>query len=290
MILFGFSHRGARWLASVAVAVLIIIPNGQTAWAQDDNPVAAAVNGETITRTEILLAMELLSAQFRVMPPEKLFPLIRGQLIDIKLLAAKGTEAGLRNDPRIVASVNIFAMRHAYDYYARDIVSKYLDDELMQESHQKFLENISRGRRTQTSAISSSPPKRKPRKSWRNWKAAPNLPRLARSYSVGPSAPQGGVLGFLRREQVVAEFAEAAFALEDGGISAPIQTQFGWHVITVSERRVPEPPEFAQVEQKLRAEIADRLVADAAKQEREDAEIELFEMDEDFFASVTVAP
>ncbi|HIM45764.1 MAG TPA: hypothetical protein EYM34_05805, partial [Alphaproteobacteria bacterium] len=55
MILSGFSHRGARWLASVAVAVLIIIPNGQTAWAQDDNPVAATVNGETITRTEILL-------------------------------------------------------------------------------------------------------------------------------------------------------------------------------------------------------------------------------------------
>ena len=289
MILSGFSHRGARWLASVAVAVLIIIPNGQTAWAQDDNPVAATVNGETITRTEILLALELLSAQFRGMPPEKLFPLIREQLIDIKLLAAKGTEAGLRNDPRIVASVDFYAMRLAHDYYARDIVSKYLDDELMQESYQKFLEIFPEAEERNISHILVTT-EEEAEKVVAELEGGAEFTATARSYSVGPSAPQGGALGFLRREQVVAEFAEAAFALEDGGISAPVQTQFGWHVITVSERRVPEPPEFAQVEQKLRAEIADRLVADAAKQEREDAEIELFEMDEDFFAGVTVAP
>ena len=97
-------------------------------------------------------------------------------------------------------------------------------------------------------------------------------------------------MGFLRREQVVTEFADAAFTLEAGGISEPVKTQFAWHVITVSERRIPEPPAFAEVEQKLRAEIADRLVADAAKQEREIAEIELFDMDEDFFAGESVAP
>ena len=69
-----------------------------------------------------------------------------------------------------------------------------------------------------------------------------------------------------------------------------MKTQFGWHVVTVSERRTPEPPELAVVEQRLRAEIADRLVADVAKQERQDAEIELFDMDEDFFAGVNAAP
>ena len=86
------------------------------------------------------------------------------------------------------------------------------------------------------------------------------------------------------------EFAEAAFDLDDGEISDPVKTQFGWHVILVTERRVPEPPDFAQVEQKLRAEIAERLVADAAKEERREAEIELFDMDEDFFAGVGLAP
>ena len=71
--------------------------------AEADNPVAATVNGESITRTEIMLAMELLPTQFRDQPPEQLIPLIREQLIDIKLLAAKGAAVGLNDDPRIAA-------------------------------------------------------------------------------------------------------------------------------------------------------------------------------------------
>ncbi|MDA0229841.1 MAG: peptidylprolyl isomerase [Proteobacteria bacterium] len=289
MILSGFSHVGARWLASIAVAVLILVASWHSALAADDSPVAATVNGETITRTEILLALELLPAQFRNLPPDQLFPLIRNQLIDIKLLSAKGAESGLKKDPRISARVDFYAMRLAHDYYARDIVGKYLDEDLLQEGYQKFLENFPKAEETNISHILVAT-EAEAQEVVAELKSGADFSATARRYSVGPSAPQGGALGFLRREQVVPEFAEAAFALEDGGISEPVKTSFGWHVITASERRIPEPPEFSQVEQKLRAEIADRLVSDAAKQERQEAEIELFEMDEDFFDGETVAP
>jgi len=289
MILSGFNHRGARWLVSIAVAALILVAGWQSAWAEDDSPVAATVNGETVTRTEILLALELLPAQFRSLPPEQLFPLIRNQLIDIKLLSAKGAEAGLREDPRITARVDFYAMRLAHDYYARDIVGKYLDEELLQEGYRKFLDNFPRTEELNISHILVAT-EEEAQEVVAELKSGADFYATARRYSVGPSAPQGGALGFLRREQVVPEFAEVAFALEDGEISEPVKTQFSWHVITASERRIPEPPEFSQVEQKLRAEIADRLVSDAAKQERQDAEIELFEMDEDFFDGETVAP
>ncbi len=289
MNLSGFNHCGVRRLVSIAGAAFILVAGWQSAWAEADNPVAATVNGETITRTEILLALELLPAQFRNLPSEKLFPLIRNQLIDIKLLSAKGAEAGLREDPRITARVDFYAMRLAHDYYARDIVGKYLDEELLQEGYQKFLENFPKTEELNISHILVAT-EEEAQEVVAELKSGADFSATARRYSVGPSAPQGGALGFLRREQVVPEFADAAFALEDGGISEPVKTQFGWHVITASERRIPEPPEFSQVEQKLRAEIADRLVSDAAKQERQDAEIELFEMDEDFFDGETVAP
>jgi hypothetical protein len=55
------------------------------------------------------------------------------------------------------------------------------------------------------------------------------------------SAANGGELGWFTREEMVAPFAEAAFALEPGAISEPVETEFGWHVIQVLERD-PERP------------------------------------------------
>ncbi len=94
-MLSGFDHLATRRLAPLVIAALILAASWHPAWAEDDDPVAATVNGETITRGEILLALELVPAQIRQMPPQQLFALIREQLIDIKLLAAKGAAAGL---------------------------------------------------------------------------------------------------------------------------------------------------------------------------------------------------
>ncbi|WP_372424547.1 peptidylprolyl isomerase [Salinarimonas chemoclinalis] len=65
------------------------------------------------------------------------------------------------------------------------------------------------------------------------------------------SAAQGGDLGFFTRGQMVAPFAEAAFALEPGAVSAPVQSQFGWHVIKAEERRDRPTPSFEQMREQI---------------------------------------
>jgi parvulin-like peptidyl-prolyl isomerase len=65
---------------------------------------------------------------------------------------------------------------------------------------------------------------------------------VARELSTDEStAANGGDLGWFTREEMVAPFAEAAFALEPGAISDPVETEFGWHVIQVMEQD-PERP------------------------------------------------
>lgn len=54
---------------------------------------------------------------------------------------------------------------------------------------------------------------------------------LAESHSTCPSRAQGGDLGEFGRGMMVKPFEDAAFGLEVGGLSQPVQTQFGWHII-----------------------------------------------------------
>ncbi len=67
--------------------------------------------------------------------------------------------------------------------------------------------------------------------------AGEDFAELARELSEGPSAPNGGDLGFFSRDQMVPAFADAAFALEPGQISEVVRSGFGFHVIKVEEKR-----------------------------------------------------
>lgn len=76
---------------------------------------------------------------------------------------------------------------------------------------------------------------------------------LAKAKSTGPSGPQGGDLGWFEAGAMVAPFSQAVSELENGKYStAPVQTQFGWHVILRQESRKAEPPAFEELKDRLK--------------------------------------
>lgn len=76
---------------------------------------------------------------------------------------------------------------------------------------------------------------------------------LAGELSLGPSASRGGDLGYFRAEEMVQAFSDAAFALQPGELSAPVETEFGWHVIRLEDKRVVPPPSFEDLSEQIRA-------------------------------------
>ena len=76
---------------------------------------------------------------------------------------------------------------------------------------------------------------------------------LAGELSLGPSAIRGGDLGYFLEEEMVQPFSDAAFALQPGELSAPVETEFGWHVIRLEDRRVVPPPSFEDLSEQIRA-------------------------------------
>ena len=86
--------------------------------------------------------------------------------------------------------------------------------------------------------------------------AGESFPLVAIDMSEGPSGAQGGDLGLFGRGQMVAAFEEAAFALQPGEVSAPVETQFGFHLIKLEERVTAEQVPFETASPQIRSYLS----------------------------------
>ncbi|HTN64481.1 MAG TPA: peptidylprolyl isomerase, partial [Devosia sp.] len=79
---------------------------------------------------------------------------------------------------------------------------------------------------------------------------------IAKEKSIDPGAANGGDLGFFSKGMMVGPFEDAAFALTDvGQVSEPVESQFGWHIIKLVERRKSSPPPIEQIGQQLQQQL-----------------------------------
>lgn len=101
---------------------------------------------------------------------------------------------------------------------------------------------------------------------------------LANELTEDPSGKsKGGDLGYLgeaQLKQLVPEFTKAALALDKGKTSAPVKTQFGWHVIKVEDKRTKPKPTFEQVKPQIQQFVANRAQAELIQKLRAEAKIE----------------
>jgi len=92
-------------------------------------------------------------------------------------------------------------------------------------------------------------------------KAGGNFEELAKSKSQGPSAPNGGDLGWFKAETMVPPFAEAISKMEKGAYSSEgVNTRFGWHVILLEDKRTTEKPEFDAVKQNVQQNLTRQTI------------------------------
>jgi peptidyl-prolyl cis-trans isomerase SurA len=101
---------------------------------------------------------------------------------------------------------------------------------------------------------------------------------LARQYSEDSTASNGGDLGWVNPGDTVPQFEKAMNELKDNQISAPVKTQFGWHIIQVLERRSQDMSKEAarlKARQEIRAKKADEAYQDWIRELRDRAYVEL---------------
>jgi peptidyl-prolyl cis-trans isomerase D len=80
---------------------------------------------------------------------------------------------------------------------------------------------------------------------------------LAKQYSEGPTAANGGDLGVFRKDAMVKPFADQAFMMKAGDISEPVQTRFGWHIIKVEKVNEATSASFEAARDDIRRKLTD---------------------------------
>nr|WP_321259695.1 SurA N-terminal domain-containing protein [uncultured Pseudodesulfovibrio sp.] len=102
-------------------------------------------------------------------------------------------------------------------------------------------------------------------------KAGEDFAALAQEYSEGPSAPNGGELGWFGRGAMVPEFEKAAFDTVTGDISGLVKTQFGWHIIKVEERKDASTQTLDDAKDELRTKIAQEKASEKITEQLDQA-------------------
>jgi peptidyl-prolyl cis-trans isomerase SurA len=107
--------------------------------------------------------------------------------------------------------------------------------------------------------------KQKAETALRRLKAGESFANVARDLSDGPSASEGGDLGYIRRGSMIPAFEQAAFALKPGEVSALLRLSTGYHLLKVEDRRKIVDKPLAEVQEEIRTQLA----SDSVLNERE---------------------
>lgn len=232
--------------------------------------VVASVGDSTITLGQLIMLRSQLPEQYQELPDDVVFNGLVDQLVNQQLLAnslevePKRVGIAIQNELRslragevvnVMASANVpdEALQAAYDARFEGVEPdpEYNASHILVETEEEAIavkEMIDGGA---------------------------DFADTAREKSTGPSGPSGGELGWFGPGMMVTEFETAVTTLEDGDVSDPVETQFGWHVVKLNETRMTALPSLDDLRSELTTEIRQTILNEKLAELTEAADITL---------------
>ena len=234
----------------------------------------AKLNGEDIYLDEVLRLVEKLPDDIRQQPLETYFDRLIDDIVDSRLAAAAGNEAGLTNDERVIEQMSIAAQRVLAEAWINSELRKSITDEAVQQAYDIFVADEQSRHEVRARHILVKE-KAEAEAVIAELQGGADFAELAKKLSTGPSGPNGGELGYFPRGAMVPAFENAAFALAAGSFTqTPVQTQFGWHIILVEEKRIAEAPTIEELAPQLRQNLISQNLGRLLDSLRTNARIE----------------
>lgn len=244
-------------IAAMALSMLLVRP----VFAEEPSAatVVATVNGTEITLGQLIVARNALPPEYQAMPDDMLFSGLLDQLIQQVVIEQSMVGKLTRLDELTLQNDRL-------SYIARkvvqDIALAALTDEAVQKAYDAAYAEFAPATEYHASHILVDD-EAKARDLRARIEGGADFATLAQENSTDGSAQGGGDLGWFGLGMMVPPFEAAVVAAEVGKVAGPVQTEFGWHLILVTETRNTEKPALDAVRAELEAEVQKAAVVAA---------------------------
>ena len=237
-------------------------------------PIVANVNNEDISLETMIHAMNELPPEIQSQPFMSYYEDLLERVIDIKLFAQEGKKMKLDEEPSVRAAIDFVIEKVLMQAFLSKYVQENIKEENIKASYNNFIADETSREEIKASHILMDT-ESEAIDVINMLNDGDDFAELAKNKSTGPSGPSGGDLGWFKRGQMVPPFEKAAFSLNKNEISQrPVQTQFGWHVIKIFDKRIPEAPSYESMKSKLIQDLERKIVSKKIQNLRNDALIE----------------
>ena len=267
-----------RSLAACCLTLGLVLAAPAAVYAQATVPgsaVVATVNGAPITENDLEMAQGDLGQQFAQLPEEQKRAAALSAAIEIRLLADKADEEGLGDTDAFKERMEFLRMRALHSAFVESKIAADVTEDAVRARYDKEIAATPPANEIRARHILVAT-KEEADAIIAELDAGGDFEAIAKEKSSDGAAAQGGDLGYFGPGQMVPTFEEAAFALDVGKVTKePVQTQFGWHVIKVEDKRTQQPPAYDVVKEQVRTLLFRETYFAAVQALREAATVEV---------------
>ncbi len=270
-------------------ALALAMTFAATAFAATDpkDKILATVNGQNITQADVDRAISMLDPQQRAAydSPDGRQAVLEN-IVDFKVFAQAGRDEKLQDTEKFKETMAEIEERVFFSLATEKILEAAANPPVTDADAQKFYDahkeifQVPAAIRASHILIRTDKSMSKKDLEAAQKKAANLIHDIetkkitfedaARDNSGDGTRARGGDLGFFTKGQMIPEFEKAAFALKVGEMtSKPVKTDFGWHIIKVTDSRDASIREFADVKDDIKQDLVQQRQADAIQKERD---------------------
>jgi len=271
----GFPVR-LRPAGFVAPFLALLVLSSGPLFAQDKDPLVAKVNGVEVHQSDLAVAEDE-AGQIPPMSPEAKQDYLVQFVADMILVSKAAQDKKFGDTPDFKRKLEFARKKLLMEGLLQSVGKEALTDAEMHKVYDEAIKQASEEKEVHARHILFRTPAGddKVKAVIARLKKGEDFAKVAGEVTEDPSGKaNGGDLGYFTKDQMVPEFAEAAFKLDAGQISDPVKTQFGWHVIKVEDKRAKQPPKFEDVKPQIENFVVRKAQAELVTKLRADAKIE----------------